>query len=76
MSVYKRCDEVLGVRYWRVDYAYMIPRFEVFRVIAHDPRTGLYWFRSVKNGHTTIHRSFYQLNVNGFHPFCISGAKE
>jgi hypothetical protein len=38
--VYKRCDEVLGVRYWRVDYLHVVPRFEVFRVVAHDKHTG------------------------------------
>lgn len=73
--VYKRCDEVLGVRYWRVDYPKLVPRFDVFRVFAHDVRTGQYWFRSLRDGKTTIARSHYQLNVNGFHPFALNGGR-
>lgn len=75
MAVYKKCNEVLGVRYWRVDYPQLIPRFDVFRVCAHDPNNGHYWFLSIRDGKTMIARSFYQLNVNGFHPFAIPGGK-
>ena len=68
----KRRTEIMGATFWRQDYEHRIPRFEVFKCVAHDLTTGTFWFQSVENK-TRIGRTFHQLNHNGFHPFCING---
>lgn len=72
--VIKQLNEILGITFWRQDYIQRVPRYEVFKVIGHCKDRGLFYFRSVKDN-TTISKSFYQLNANGFHPFCLDWAR-
>lgn len=64
-------SEVEGHRYWRQDFKYRTPAFEVFKVVAYDPDRGDYYFRSVREN-SIIKKSINQLNVAGFAPFIYS----
>jgi hypothetical protein len=71
MSVIKRGDFLMGIRYWAQWYTHMTPQYEVFKYIGTNQDTGISYFESIKNKGAIIGRSFYQLNVNGFHPFVL-----
>lgn len=73
-SVIKKIDSIAGVRHWMQIYAYIVPRYEVFRVIGHNPSTGLYYFQSVKHD-STVSKYMYQLNTNGFKPYCLDWSR-
>jgi hypothetical protein len=73
-GVIKKADFLLGVRHWAQWYGMRKPRFEVFRYVGFQSNTGLYYFQSVSNG-TIMARGFYQLNANGFVPFCLNYAR-
>jgi hypothetical protein len=61
--------DVFGITFWRLDRPGYVPAFEVYKVMAYDPNSGMYWFRSMRD--RTLHsRNHYQLDRNGFHPFC------
>ncbi len=64
-------ERLAGIRFWAQWYSLAIPKYEVFVYTGTSPDVGTYWFRSKKNG-TTIGKSFYQLNINGFLPFCYT----
>lgn len=74
MSVIKRVYSVAGIRHWAQYYTMLRPSVEVFVVVGHDTTSGLYWFRSLKQG-SMVSRNFYQLNKNGFVPFCLDHRK-
>lgn len=62
-------ERLYGIRFWVQWYA-SPPKMEVFAYAGRDRSHGLYWFRSRRSG-ALISKAFYQLNANGFKPFCI-----
>ncbi len=68
--VIKKANFLCGIRHWVQWYTLRTPKFEVFRFIGADQNQGIFYFQSVKEK-TIIGRSFYQLNANGFVPFCL-----
>lgn len=59
-----------GIKYWAQHYLHRTPRYEVFVYLGKQSDTGLHVFRSVKEN-VVIGKQFHQLNVGGFHPFCL-----
>lgn len=70
MSVIKREEYLLGIKYWAQWYFHRVPQFELFRYIGVDKNVGIYYFQSVKT-RSIVGKGFYQLNMNGFKPFLL-----
>lgn len=70
MNVIKKEDYLFGIRHWMQVYQNRIPYYDVFRYVGVNHHTGIYYFQSVRTK-ALIGKGFYQLNKNGFVPFCL-----
>ena len=64
-----------GVKFWAqwwVDGR--VPAYEVFQYVGRRRDVGLYFFVGLRSKQV-ISQGIYQLNANGFKPFCISTDK-
>ena len=67
-EVIKKATYVQGVQYWAQWYT---KGYDVYRVVAHNPDKGVWFFAQYKNSKFIVPKSYYQLNRNGFFPFVL-----
>lgn len=60
------CREVMGHRFWRME-SESGKGFDIYVARAHDTKTGLFWFQSLRSK-KLISRNHFQVCWGGFYP--------
>lgn len=76
-TVEKRPGKYLcGVKTWAQWFSFgKAPRYEIYTYIGVDAFNGTYFFQARSNPALIISKTIYQLNTNGFKPFCIDSTE-